>query len=54
MMEKLKAQFIKGCKSNPEFIEGYIEMNKKFIMVLNIDRVLNVEELAEISHLNEE
>ncbi len=43
-----------GIKYNPEFIEGFIEMNEKFIMVLDIDRVLNVEELAEISQITEE
>lgn len=43
-----------GIKYNPEFIEGFIEMNEKFIMVLDIDRVLNIEELAEISQLTEE
>lgn len=43
-----------GIKYNPEFIEGFIEMNEKFIMVLDIDRVLNIEELAEISQIAEE
>lgn len=40
-----------GIKYNPEFIDGFIEKDGKFIMVLNIDRVLNVQELSEVSHL---
>lgn len=43
-----------GIKYNPEFIEGFIEMNEKFIMVLDIDRVLNVIELAEIRQIADE
>jgi len=38
-----------GIKYNPEFLDGFIEMNDRFIMVLNIDRVLSVQELSEIS-----
>lgn len=38
-----------GIKYNPEFLDGFIEQNGKFIMVLNIDRVLNVDELSDIS-----
>lgn len=38
-----------GIKYNPEFIEGFIEIRDKFIMVLNIDRVLNIEELAVVN-----
>jgi purine-binding chemotaxis protein CheW len=40
-----------GIKYNPEFLEGFIEENGKFIMVLNIDRVLNVQELSEIKQI---
>lgn len=40
-----------GIKYNPEYIDGFIENNNKFIMVLNIDRVLNVKELSEISEV---
>lgn len=43
-----------GIKYNPEFLEGFIEQDGKFIMVLNIDRVLSVQELAEISQIAEE
>jgi len=39
-----------GVKYNPEYIDGFIENNNKFIMVLNIDRVLNVKELSEITN----
>jgi len=38
-----------GIKYNPEFLEGYIENENKFIMVLKTDRVLSVDELSEIS-----
>jgi purine-binding chemotaxis protein CheW len=37
-----------GIKYNPEFLEGFIEMDGKFIMVLDVDRVLSVSELAEV------
>src|SRR5512145_2580567 len=37
-----------GIKYNPEFLDGFIEEDGKFIMVLNIDRVLSVQELAEV------
>jgi purine-binding chemotaxis protein CheW len=43
-----------GIKYNPEFLEGFIEENDKFIMVLNIDRVLSVRELAEVSQIAHE
>lgn len=43
-----------GIKYNPEFIEGFIELEGKFVMVLNIDRVLNVKELAEVSQISNE
>jgi purine-binding chemotaxis protein CheW len=39
-----------GIRFNPEYLEGFIEQEDKFIMVLNIDRVLNIQELADISH----
>lgn len=37
-----------GIKYNPEFLEGFIEVQDKFIMVLDIDRVLSIQELAEV------
>jgi purine-binding chemotaxis protein CheW len=33
---------------NPDFLEGFIESQGRFIMILNVDRVMNVSELAEI------
>ena len=43
-----------GVQYNPEFIEGFIEHNEGFVMVLNIDKVLSVQELSEVSqYLNE-
>jgi purine-binding chemotaxis protein CheW len=38
-----------GIKYNPEFLEGFIEQEDRFIMVLNIDRVLSLQELSDIS-----
>jgi purine-binding chemotaxis protein CheW len=38
-----------GIIYNPEFLEGFIQKNKKFTMVLDVDRVLNVAELARVS-----
>ena len=43
-----------GIKYNPEFLEGFIEQDGKFIMVLNIDRVLSIQELSDITHTIEE
>jgi purine-binding chemotaxis protein CheW len=37
-----------GIKYNPEFLEGFIEDDNQFIMVLNIDRVLSIDELSEV------
>jgi purine-binding chemotaxis protein CheW len=37
-----------GVKYNPEFLEGFVEKDGRFIMVLNIDRVLSLQELANI------
>lgn len=39
-----------GIKYNPEYIEGFIDQQEKFIMVLDTDRVLNVNELSEVSN----
>jgi purine-binding chemotaxis protein CheW len=43
-----------GIKYNPDFLEGFIEQDGKFIMVLNIDRVLSIHELAEVSQIAHE
>ena len=40
-----------GIKYNPEFLEGMVDKNDEFIMVLNVDRVLSVAELAEVKDL---
>jgi len=42
-----------GIKYNPEFLEGIVEKDDDFILVLNTDRVLNVAELAEIEEISE-
>jgi purine-binding chemotaxis protein CheW len=41
-----------GIKYNPDFLEGFIEMKGKFTMVLNLDRVLSVSELAEVGEVS--
>jgi purine-binding chemotaxis protein CheW len=41
-----------GIKYNPDFLEGFIERNGKFTMVLNLDRVLSVSELAEVNEVS--
>jgi purine-binding chemotaxis protein CheW len=42
-----------GVKYNPEFLEGFIERNGMLIMVLDVDRVLSLAELAEVSDVTE-
>lgn len=42
-----------GIKYNPEFIEGFVEMEGRFIMVLNTDRVLSVDELSAVNEIAE-
>ena len=37
-----------GIKYNPEFLEGFVEMNNRFIMIMNVDRVLSISELSAI------
>jgi purine-binding chemotaxis protein CheW len=43
-----------GIKYNPDFLEGFIEQNGQFIMVLNIDRVLSMQELSEVTSISNE
>ena len=40
-----------GINYNPEFLEGMIEKDNQFILLLNVDKVLNVNELAEIQNV---
>lgn len=35
-----------GIKYNPEFLEGFVEIQNQFIMIMNVDRVLSVGELS--------
>ena len=37
-----------GIRYNPEFLEGFVEMNDQFIMIMNVDRVLSVSELSAV------
>jgi purine-binding chemotaxis protein CheW len=41
-----------GIKYNPEFLDGFMEQEGRFIMVMNIDRVLSVQELSEVSEVS--
>jgi purine-binding chemotaxis protein CheW len=43
-----------GIKYNPEFLDGFIEHEERFIMVLNIDRVLSLQELSDITLITQE
>ena len=38
-----------GIKYNPDFLEGFVEINGRFMMILNVDRVMSVSELAEVT-----
>ncbi len=40
-----------GINYNPEFLEGIVEINKEFVIVLDIDKVLDIEELSGITEL---
>ncbi|MGD2035785.1 MAG: chemotaxis protein CheW, partial [Bacteroidales bacterium] len=40
-----------GIKYNPDFLEGIVEINEKFILVLNVDRVLSIAELSELTEI---
>ncbi len=43
-----------GVQYNPEFIEGFLEHEGKYVMVLNIDKILSVQEITEVGqYLNE-
>jgi purine-binding chemotaxis protein CheW len=35
-----------GIKYNPEFLEGFVEIQDQFLMIMNVDRVLSVGELS--------
>ena len=37
-----------GIRYNPEFLEGFVEMNGQFIMIMNVDRVLSLSELSTV------
>ena len=37
-----------GIRYNPEFLEGFVEMDDHFIMIMNVDRVLSVSELSAV------
>ena len=40
-----------GINYNPEFLEGMIEKDDQFILLLNVDKVLNINELTEIQNV---
>jgi purine-binding chemotaxis protein CheW len=35
-----------GIRYNPEFLEGFVDIQNQFIMIMNVDRVLSVGELS--------
>lgn len=37
-----------GIRYNPDFLEGFVEINNQFIMIMNVDRVLSVSELSAV------
>jgi purine-binding chemotaxis protein CheW len=37
-----------GIRYNPEFLEGFVEIKGKFIMIMNVDRVLSLSELSAV------
>jgi purine-binding chemotaxis protein CheW len=43
-----------GVQYNPEFIEGFLEHDGKYVMVLNIDKVLSVQEITEVGQFLKE
>ncbi|MBL0740616.1 chemotaxis protein CheW [Chryseolinea lacunae] len=43
-----------GAKYKTEFIEGMIQMNEHFIMLLNLNLVFNTEEMSILQHVAEE
>ena len=42
-----------GIRYNPEFLEGFIELNGNFIMIMDVDKVLSPAELATIGETDE-
>jgi purine-binding chemotaxis protein CheW len=43
-----------GIKYNPEFLEGFVEIQNQFIMIMNVDRVLSVGELSMVEETTTE
>jgi len=37
-----------GIRYNPEFLEGFVEIEGQFIMIMNVDRVLSLSELSAV------
>jgi purine-binding chemotaxis protein CheW len=42
-----------AIKFNPDFLEGFVEISGRFVMILNVNRVMNVSELAEITEVSQ-
>ena len=42
-----------GAKIRADFIEGMVELNGRFIIILNVDRVLSLDEMALLASLEE-
>lgn len=43
-----------GAKIRIDFIEGMVELDGRFIIILNVDRVLSLDEMALLASLEEE
>lgn len=43
-----------GVKFNPLFLEGFVEIENQIVMVLEVDKVLSIIELAEVTNLVKE
>ncbi len=43
-----------GTKIRADFVEGMVELNGRFIIILNVDRVLSLDEMAQLAGIDEE
>jgi len=40
-----------GAKIRPDFIEGIAKVNGKFVILLNVNRVLSMQEISQMGQL---
>ena len=43
-----------GAKISSDFIEGMVEVNERFVIILKIDRVLSIDEMALLSSIEQD